>query len=300
MRKTQTFLKEPNYKALADNVAVENTFITLPEVVGHNFGLRIYKPSRETSGPLPVMLWFHGGYWCAGDADSEDFGCRAVIARGTDIIILSFEYRLVPEVKWQTVFSDAEYAMKWAASNAHLYGANTGKGFLVGGADAGAHLAALCAIRARDKYPNIKLTGQNLIVPVLLAWPDSQIPASWRSRLQSHGDNVDAPILNLRSLEMFFSALDVSQDELRKGNNFPMWADLKGLPPAYLAMDECDPIRDQAFLYAELLRDAGVLTRTDYYRGMPNMFVQFPELPMTTTAGWQLPAAIKWLLQERK
>ena len=65
-------------------------------------------------------------------------------------------------------------------------------------------------------------------------------------------------------------------------------------------MDECDPIRDQGFLYAELLAAAGVKTRTDYYRGLPNMFVQFPELPMTLTAGIQLAAGFKWPLQERK
>lgn len=300
MRKTQTFLQDPKFKALVDNIAVENTFITLPEVVGHKFGLRIYKPLQRTSEPLPVMLWFHGGYWCAGDADSEDFGCRAIIARGTSIVIMSFEYRLIPEVEWHTVFSDAEYAMKWTTSHAHEYGANTAKGFLVGGADSGAHLAAICAIRARDKYPDIKVTGQNLIVPVLLVWPDPQIPKSWQSRLQSQIDNTRTPVLNPQTLEMFFSALNIPEDELRKGANFPMWADLKGLPPAYLPVDECDPIRDQGFLYAELLRDSGVLTRTDYYRGMPNMFVQFPELPMTTTAGWQLSAAIKWLLQDRK
>jgi acetyl esterase/lipase len=65
-------------------------------------------------------------------------------------------------------------------------------------------------------------------------------------------------------------------------------------------MDECDPIRDQGFLYAELLHKAGVHTRTDYYRGLPNMFVQFPELPSTLVAGGHLSAGIAWLLQEKK
>ncbi|KAF2098963.1 alpha/beta-hydrolase [Rhizodiscina lignyota] len=300
MLKTQGFLKDPNFAVLAIGAKVENTQITLPEVAGHKFGLRIYRPARETAATLPIMLYFHGGYWCAGDANSEDFGCRAIVARGTDIIILSFEYRLIPEVKWHTVFSDAEYAMKWAALNASSYGGDTSKGFLIGGADAGAHLAAICAVRARDKYPNIKLTGQNLIVPTFMVWPDEKIPESWRSRLSSHTENADAPVLNQKLFEMFLSALNVPEDEQRKGENFPTWADLKGLPPAYLPMDECDPIRDHGFLYAELLRDAGVLTRTDYYRGLPNMFVQFPELPMTAIAGFHLSAAIKWLLQERK
>lgn len=147
MRKTRTFLNKPKFELLVKNVDVENTTVTLPEVTGHKFGLRVYKPKgRPIQGPLPVMLYFHGGYWCAGDADSEDLGCRAIIARGTDIVILSFGYRLIPTVKWYTVFSDAEYAMKWAWTSAHEYGADRSRGFLIGGAEAGAHLAAISTL----------------------------------------------------------------------------------------------------------------------------------------------------------
>ncbi|KAI1865646.1 hypothetical protein JX265_007969 [Neoarthrinium moseri] len=147
---------------------------------------------------------------------------------------------------------------------------------------------------------NIILTGQNLIVPALVAWPDDEIPADWRARLASHTEYADAPLLNTKLDEKFIDALDIPADERRNGENFPVWASHEGLPPAYLPMDECDPIKDHGFLYAELLQQAGVLTRTDYYKGLPNMFVQFPELPKTPQAGIYLSAAIGWLLQERK
>ena len=255
------------------------------------------------------MLYFHGGYWCSGTANAEDLGCRAIIARGEDIIIVSFEYRLIPEVDWETVFSDAENAVKWMAANADRLGGDIKKGFLVGGAEAGAHLAAIAAIRTRDRQPDIKLTGQNLIVPTTIAWPDKNISKDWTGRLRSHDwagrlesheENAEAPLLSEKLYEMLVGALGIPDEEKRKGENFPMWANLKGLPPAYLPMDECDPIRDQGFLYAELLQEAGVLTRTDYYKGLPNMFVQFPDLPTTLVAGGHLTAGIAWLLAERK
>lgn len=196
--------------------------------------------------------------------------------------------------------------MRWMArpENAASVGADTSKGFLIGGAEAGAHLAAACAVRARrsgsDDVP-VVLTGQVLIVPTLMTWPDPQIPPEWSSRLESHTEIAGAPVLNSQLFQMFMEALSVPDSEKRKGENFPMWErNMKGLPPAYIPMDECDPTRDQAFLYAELLQQAGVLTRTDYYRGLPNMFVQFPELPTTLTAGGHLAAGIAWLLQERK
>lgn len=296
----QEFLEQVAFALLKDNVNVKNSSVELPDIPGHDFSIRIYRPARKVDGKLPVMIYFHGGYWCSGSANSEDLGCRAIIARGNEIIIVSFEYRLIPEVDWQTVFSDAERAVKWMAANAESLGGDVSKGFLVGGAEAGAHLAAIAAIRIRGRVPDIKLTGQCLIVPTTIAWPDPNISEDWAARLSSHNENAEAPLLSEKLYEMFVHALDIPDEEKRKGENFPVWADLKGLPPAYLPMDECDPIRDQGFLYAELLQEAGVLTRTDYYRGLPNMFVQFPELPTALVAGGHLAAGIAWLLAERK
>jgi versiconal hemiacetal acetate esterase len=300
----QSLLSKPPFDILAANVSVTNTHITLPEVASHSFPLRIYKPKdhdEAIDGPLAVMLYFHGGFWVAGDSNAEDFGCRAVVARGTKIIIASFEYRLAPENSWNVVFSDAEYAMKWMASNSSSIGGDISKGFIVGGSTGGAHLAAICAIRARDKYPNITLTGQLLIVPALISWPDdANIPADWKDRLASHIEMSDNPILPSSLYEFYLKTLNVPEDEKRKGENFPMWASLKDLPPAYIPMDEVDPTRDDAFLYLELLQEAGVLTRSDYYPGLCNMFVWFAELETTLTAGIHLTAGMKWLLQKRK
>lgn len=134
-----------------------------------------------------------------------------------------------------------------------------------------------------------------------MTWPDPEIPPQWESRLESHAEMADAPVLDSRLFQLFREALDVPDSEKPKGENFSMWdRDMKGLPPAYIPMDECDPTRDQAFPYAELLRQAGVLTRTGYYRGLPNMFVQFPELPTTLQAGGHLAGRVAGLLQERK
>ena len=246
------------------------------------------------------MCYFHGDFWCAGDLNSEDFGLRAIISRGAKLIIASFEYRLVPEETWQECFKDAEYAMKWTAANAQTLGADTKKGFLVGGATAGAHLAAICAIRARNSYPDIKLTGQCLIVPTTIAWPDPKIPSDWKARLSSHTEMSEAPLLPEKLYEFYVNLLNMSDEEKRKGENFPCWGPLEGLPPAYLPMDECDVTRDQGFLYAHLLREAGVMTRTDYYPGLPNMFVHFVELSTTLLAGIHLSAALKWLLEPKK
>ena len=86
--------------------------------------------------------------------------------------------------------------MKWVASNALDFGGDTSLGFIIGGAEAGAHLAALCAVHARNRYPNVRLMGQVLIVPTMIAYPDPQTPEEWTGHLKSHTEYARAPILN--------------------------------------------------------------------------------------------------------
>ena len=90
--------------------------------------------------------------------------------------------------------------------------------------------------------------------------------------------------------EMFIFALGLPDEEKMVGENFPTWGPLEGLPPTYLPPDECHPIRDQ------FLKVVGVKTRTDYYRGLPNMFVQFPELGSTIVAGTLIAAVVTWVI----
>ena len=126
----QSLLSNPPFDALNKPVEVTNTKIEFPEVPGHKFKLRVYRPRGHRGPPIPVILYFHGGYWCSGDANSEDFGCRAIIVRGCKIVIASFEHRLVPETDWRDMFLDAEYATKWIGANASSVGSDTSKGFL--------------------------------------------------------------------------------------------------------------------------------------------------------------------------
>ena len=104
-------------------------------------------------------------------------------------------------------------------------------------------------------------------MPTTIAYLDLAILDHWKFELTSHVTNAEAPVLNKAMKERIISALGLPDDERRVGENFPMWGPLEGLPPAYLPMEEFDPISDRGFLYAKLLKEAGVKTRTDYYRG---------------------------------
>ncbi|QYT05446.1 Abhydrolase_3 domain-containing protein [Trichoderma simmonsii] len=292
-------LKEPAMAALASVKAVDAT-ITLPHAPTHKFRIRVYSPGKSSAKTLPVMLYFHNGYWATGNVDGDDLGCRAMIGHGNELVIISFEYRLAPENSWDTILSDAEYALQWVNKDASTYGGDVRKGLYIGGATAGAHLAAATAIRGRDRHPSIQLAGQCLIVPTVLVYSGPQsVPSEWAQKVVSHQENAEAPVFGEKDWQKYLSILNVPESEQKKGENFPVWADLKGLPPTYLAMDGPDPIRDEGYLYEAMLRKAGVQTRTDHYE-LPNWFVQFPQLPTTAKAGMELATAVRWLLEGNK
>ena len=55
--------------------------------------VRTYRPA---GGPLPALVYFHGGGWSIGDLDSADPMCRRLAAEA-GCVVVSVDYRLAPE-----------------------------------------------------------------------------------------------------------------------------------------------------------------------------------------------------------
>src|SRR5687768_14956477 len=58
------------------------TTISIPCRDGQSIDARLYSPIAfiEETGPLPVLLYFHGGGYCIGGLDSHDSLCRSLAA----------------------------------------------------------------------------------------------------------------------------------------------------------------------------------------------------------------------------
>ena len=65
--------------------------------------IKIRKYTPSDSSVMPVLIYLHGGGWTLGDLDSHDELCRR-LARTTDCIVVSVDYRLAPENRrWSTL-----------------------------------------------------------------------------------------------------------------------------------------------------------------------------------------------------
>ncbi|MFN7097162.1 MAG: alpha/beta hydrolase, partial [Gammaproteobacteria bacterium] len=76
------------------------------DVPGPNgpIGVRFYRGAGTADmGPLPVVVYYHGGGWVLGDLDSHDWVCRK-IANTAQCAVLSVDYRMAPEHVFPAAF----------------------------------------------------------------------------------------------------------------------------------------------------------------------------------------------------
>ncbi|MGD1173944.1 alpha/beta hydrolase [Mycobacterium seoulense] len=212
--------------------------------------VRIYWPPLEPEEALPVVVFYHGGGFCLGGVDTHDPLARAH-AVGAEAIVVSVDYRLAPEHPFPAAVDDAWAALQWVAAHADELGGDPGR-IAVAGDSAGGNLAAVMAhLATQNDGP--ALSFQLLWYPVVTA--DLSLP--------SHTENADAPILDRDVIDAFLSwylpDIDISDPTALPVTLAPAnAADLSGLPPAYIATAEHDPLRDDGARYAELLDAAGV------------------------------------------
>ena len=103
----------------------------------------VFVPAEGHEG-LPVLLFLHGGGWSGGYKEMLGFMAPAIVAMNA--VFVSVSYRLVPEAPYPAAVDDTANAVAWAYRHIAQYGGDPGRLHL-GGHSAGAHLAALVALR---------------------------------------------------------------------------------------------------------------------------------------------------------
>jgi acetyl esterase len=238
-----------------EQIATEDR--TIPGPAGE-IPVRVYTPAGE--GAKPVIVYFHGGGWVVGELDTVDKPLRS-LANRTGAVVVSVDYRLAPEHVYPAAFDDCYAATEWVAEHAGELGGNPAQ-VAVGGDSAGGNLAAAVALAARDRN-GPPLVAQLLIYPV----------TNFDFTTASYTENGEGYLLTRGSMEWFWAHYLGAQDLGKDPYACPARADdLVGVPPAYVATAEFDPLRDEGEAYASNLRSAGVAVTAKRYDGMLHGF----------------------------
>jgi acetyl esterase len=237
--------------------------------------IRIYWPPTDHVTP-PVLMFFHGGGFVAGDLDTHDGTCRQH-AVGADAVVVSVDYRLAPEHPYPAAVDDAWAATQWVAKHGSEIDADASR-LAVSGDSAGGTISAVIAQRARD---HVDQGGPKLLFQLL--WYPSTM---WDPSLPSFTENADAPILDREAIAAFsrWYAGDVDLSDPPPAMAPGRAENLTGLPPAYLAVAGHDPLRDDGIRYGELLAAAGVPVEVDNAETLVHGYVGYAGVVPAATA----------------
>lgn len=232
---------------------------TVTKEVAPGVRARIYTP-RGATGPLPVVVYYHGGGWVIANLDIYDPSVRA-LAEKTGAIFISVAYRQAPEHKFPTAHNDAFAAYQWALKNAASINGDP-KRVAVAGESAGGNLAANVCIMARDKgiaQPKHQL----LVYPI----------AGYDMNTPSYQKNANAKPLSKPFMAWFFKHyLRTPADGNSPMISLVKVANLKGLAPATVIGAGIDPLMSEGKAYADKLQAAGIPVKYQNYDNVTHEF----------------------------
>ena len=252
-------------KLLAEQLALEPAFpevaVSEHRIPGPNGAPNVrvvFNRPVSASGPLPVLVWIHGGGYVLGAPESDSLLIKTLV-REVGCAVVNVDYRLAPEAPSPAGVEDCYAALKWTHEQAEALGLDPTR-VAIGGSSAGGGLAAALGLLARDRGA-LPISFQVLLVPMLddrtvestdphpytgeFAWTHAKNRVGWTAQLgQAPGGKDVSPYAAPARAES-----------------------LAGLPPTYIATGSLDLFLEEDLDFARRLTRAGVHTELHVYPG---------------------------------
>ena len=239
-------------------VATEERSIPGP---GGPLKLRIYHP--DATGPLPALLYVHGGGFVIGDLETHDAACRA-LCHDVAAVVVAVDYRLAPEHPFPAAVDDVVCVLQWLAAHARDLRADRSR-IALAGDSAGAQLATVACLRTAG---TITPRALGLIYPVAQHYsePSASMTETGEGKFLTHG-----------VMQWFIDCYLGGRSELTRHPDFALLSapTLTTLPPSWVATMGHDPLRDEGHALAQRIEQAGVATEHRHYPGAIHACIHF-------------------------
>jgi acetyl esterase len=249
-----------------DKLDVDERWVTVPAEVG-DVRVRIVTPP-DAAGPLPTVLYVHGGGWILGDAGTHDRLVRE-LAVGARAAVVFVEYDRSPEAQYPVAIEQAYATAQWIGRDGAAEGLDSSR-LAVAGDSVGGNMTAALTLLAKQRG-DVTFVHQSLYYPVTDASQDTD----------SYREFADGPFLTAKGMAWFWDAYLPERDRRDEITVSPLRAtldDLAGLPEAFVIVDENDVLRDEGEAYARRLTAAGVRTTSVRFNGTCHDFMMLNPL----------------------
>jgi acetyl esterase/lipase len=101
--------------------------------------LDVYAPENTSAGPVPMLVFLHGGGFVRGDkSDAANIG---IYFARKGIVAVTMNYRYAPEIQWPQGAEDIARALQWIRQNGGKFGGDVNRITLMGSSAGAAHVA---------------------------------------------------------------------------------------------------------------------------------------------------------------
>jgi acetyl esterase len=243
---------------------VSTTVETITGVDGNAIQLFIHRPD-DVEGAVPGVLHLHGGGMCILDAEGPLYTRWRNDLAAKNLVVIGVEFRNATGRLGVNPFpaglNDVSSALHWVHENQAKLGISR---LIVSGDSGGANLGLAAALKAKREDRLHEIDGVYALCPYI-----SNAYASKRPELQSlyENDGLYTPLAVVAATAI---AYDPSGENATNPLAWPYHAnraDLEGLPPHVISVNELDPFRDEGLGFYRKLLAAGVQARARTVNG---------------------------------
>jgi len=252
--------------------------------------LDVYRPTRR-DGPLPVLIYVHGGAFRSLSKDTHWVMALAWAREG--YVVFNVNYRLAPEHRFPAALEDLTHAWAWVADNAERFGGDLSR-LVVSGESAGGNLASAMTLAtvaertepwARDVY---QLAWCPQVVVPACAILQVSDPQRWSRRRRAAGKKAPRLVQGVLDdtwqvysgraalgpqAQGDFGMMDplvVAESMVRAGVQLS-----RPMPAFFLPVGVADPLVDDHRRMEAAIRALGGVAEARFYDGMEHAFHAF-------------------------
>ena len=245
---------------------------------GRSVRVLVFRPGAVR--PRAALIYMHGGAWTQGSPETH-WDITARLAAACEMVVISVDFALAPEHPFPAAVDDCRAVVRWAFGEAAALGLRR-DAIAVGGDSAGANLAAAMTLAFRGAQQTLR--AQLLVYPGM----------DFSHDRPSHRENPDGPIVTVATMPAVDAAYCPDPRDRRNPLAAPLLAaSHAGLPPAFVAVAEHDPLRDSGIAYADALRAAGVPVVLDRGQGLIHSYLR--AMPYCAAARHAFDRMAAWL-----